>query len=278
MMAVALAGLAGADFGGPPDSALGAPAKASSPKPRAQRIKARITDVTDGDTLRIRAYGAKRKSYRVRLIGIDTPETVDAGSPVECGGPQATDAMLRLAFTDPWDSDGDGLLDEAGGSGRRVTLITDPSQDLYDYYGRLLAYVVRSDGTDLGARQLGQGWAEVYVFDKRFRRYHRFQAAEDRAHAANRGVWGLCGGDFHQEAEAPAPPPPPPPAPVAPTPTPTPSPSPSPTPSCNANYSGACLPLTGDVDCGEISARDFYVVGEDVFALDADGDGLACES
>ena len=229
--------------------------------------------MTDGDTLRVRAYGAKRKYYRVRMIGIDTPETVEPGVPVECGGPAATDAMLRMAFTAPWDFDGDGLFDEEGGRGRGVTLVTDPTQDLFDSYGRLLAYVTQP-GTDFGARLLAAGWAEVYVYERRFRRYDRFQRAENRARAAGRGAWGKCGGDFHQPLpDPPEPPPPPPPAPPAPPP-----PPPSPTHSCNSNYSGVCLPLSGDVDCSEISARDFYVVGTDVFALDADGDRIACES
>lgn len=47
---------------------------------------------------------------------------------------------------------------------------------------------------------------------------------------------------------------------------------------CNPNYSGACLPLHRDVDCGEITARDFRVVGTDVYRLDRDGDRIACES
>lgn len=251
------------------------PVAGAAAKPRGERIQARITDVTDGDTLRVRAYGAERKTYRVRLIGIDTPETVAPGAPVECGGPEATDAMLRLSFTDSLDTDGDGLLDEPLGQGRRVVLVTDPSQELFDSFGRLLAYVTRS-GTDFGARQLSAGWAEVYVFERRFRRYDRFQGAEERARAAGRGGWDKCGGDFHRPAEPEPEPPNTLPAPVAPTPTPVRSPSPE--PSCNPNYSGACLPLTGDVDCSEITARNFYVVGTDVFALDGDGDGLACES
>jgi endonuclease YncB( thermonuclease family) len=253
-----------------------APKRKSKPKPRAQHIDARITAVTDGDTIRVRAYGAKRKYYRVRLIGIDTPETVDPDAPVECVGPEATAAMLRLAFTAPYDSDGDGLLDEEGGPGRRVVLVTDPTQDLFDDFGRLLAYVTRL-GTDFGARQVRAGWAEVYVYERRFRRYARFEDAEDSARAAGRGVWGKCGGNFHQPASEPPPPPPPPPPPAPPAP-PAPTPTPTPAPSCNPNYSGACLPLTGDVDCSGITARDFYVVGTDVFGLDADGDGVACES
>jgi hypothetical protein len=58
----------------------------SGPKPppkRAQRISARITEVVDGDTVKARAFGAKRSHYTVRLIGIDTPETRKPGTPVE---------------------------------------------------------------------------------------------------------------------------------------------------------------------------------------------------
>lgn len=62
------------------------------------------------------------------------------------------------------------------------------------------------------------------------------------------------------------------------SPQPTKQPSPSAGSGCNPNYSGACLPLTGDVDCTEISATDFSVVGSDPFRLDGDNDGVACES
>jgi endonuclease YncB( thermonuclease family) len=251
--------------GGDPQTASGHTKR----KPRAQRVQARITSVTDGDTLRVRAFRAKRKNYRVRLIGIDTPESVKPGTPVECGGKEATDAMVRLAFASGSDTDGDGLLDEGVGRGRRVVLVTDPTQDRFDYYGRLLAYVTRS-GTDFGARQLRAGWAEVYVFEKRFRRYARYKRAEDSAQAAKRGVWDVCGGDIHRSAEPPESPP---------APAPTPTPTPTPGDSCNPNYSGACLPLTEDVDCSEIPERNFYVVGTDEFALDGnDNDGIACES
>jgi hypothetical protein len=47
--------------------------------------------------------------------------------------------------------------------------------------------------------------------------------------------------------------------------------------SCNPSYTGVCLPLTGDVDCSDITARDFSSRGSDPFRLDGDGDGIACE-
>jgi micrococcal nuclease len=162
-------------------------------------ISGRITDVTDGDTVKVRARGAGGRTYVVRLIGIDTPETKKPGVRVECGGREATSRMLALAFTAPVDEDGDGLLDEKGGRGRRVRLRTDPTQDRVDRYGRLLAYV-RARGRVLQTRMLTAGWATTYVYGGRpFREARAFRAAERRARATDRGVYGKCGGDFHSE-------------------------------------------------------------------------------
>jgi micrococcal nuclease len=173
-------------------------------KPRkkkvAQVIDARITDVVDGDTIKVRAYGAERRHYTVRLIGIDTPETKRPGVGIECGGPEASAYMLKLAYTSPSDDDGDGLLDTEGGDRRRVTLRTDPTQDTFDRYGRLLAYVTTRAGIHLQTRMLSAGWATTYVFGgKPFQHVKGFRKAERRARHADRGVYGECGGDFHRE-------------------------------------------------------------------------------
>ena len=146
---------------------------------RAQQIRARIIRVVDGDTIEVRAYGAERRRYSVRLIGIDTPEK-HGGS--ECGSRMASRAMAGRAP-----------------SGTRVTLITDPSQDLFDHYGRLLAYVVRKRGqVDLALAQVRAGWAKTYVFDQPFRRLGIYRRASRQARSSDRGVWDLCGGRFHQ--------------------------------------------------------------------------------
>lgn len=149
----------------------------SRPTSRAQIIKARITSVVDGDTLKVRAYGAARRTYTVRLIGIDTPETKHPTVGVECGGPQATKYMERIGLR------------------RRVTLRTDPSQDTFDRYGRLLAYVtVDSTKANLGVRQLSAGWATVYVYaGKKFSQHRSFVRAERKARSSDRGIWRLCG-------------------------------------------------------------------------------------
>jgi len=161
-------------------------------------ISARITSVSDGDTIKVRAFGAKRDFYRVRLVGIDTPETKDPGRPVECGGRRADSNMRALSFTAPRDTNGDGLFDTDGGKGRRVTLRTDPSQDTFDRYGRLLAYVTTRAGGNLASQQLAAGWAKVYVFNRPFTQVARFRAAQQRARSGRRGVWRRCGGNFHR--------------------------------------------------------------------------------
>src|SRR5262245_38031287 len=122
--------------GSPPPSP--SPTPQPRPKPNArQTIKSRIIDVIDGDTIKVRTLEPTRKPrYTVRLIGIDTPETKKPGTPVECGGKEATDSMFYLAFDSPRDTNGDDLFDTRGGQGRRVRLVTDPSQDRFDRYGR----------------------------------------------------------------------------------------------------------------------------------------------
>jgi micrococcal nuclease len=140
-----------------------------------------VIHAVDGDTLDVdlRTGG----EIDVRLIGIDTPETHRPGTPIECGGPQASAHMHRLA------------------DGKKVTLVTDPSQDRFDRYGRLLAYAIRRGGFDLNLEQLRSGWAEVYVYESNpFRRFNAFNRAERSARRADRGVWARCDGEFHTPA------------------------------------------------------------------------------
>jgi micrococcal nuclease len=140
---------------------------------------ARVVRVIDGDTIAVSVDGGRERS--VRLLGIDTPETHRPGTPIECGGPQATQNMEALAQP-----------------GTAVRLEADPSQDRVDRYGRLLAYVRLPDGRLAEEAQLAAGWATVYVFAGRpVARDASFRRAQAGARAAGRGVWGRCGGRFH---------------------------------------------------------------------------------
>jgi micrococcal nuclease len=132
----------------------------------------------DGDTLLARTEG---RTFYVRLLGIDTPETHRPGTPVECGGPQASASMGALAPR-----------------GARVRLESDPTQDRVDRYGRLLAYVWLADGRLLETAQLDAGWATTYVYEGHpVSLFARLAAAARGARDARRGVWATCGGDFH---------------------------------------------------------------------------------
>ena len=160
------------------------PAPTQSPRPMATRRAAQIVRVIDGDTVRARL--ASGRELTVRLIGIDTPETKRPGVAVECGGKQASAFMRRIAFDH--------------GRGRQVTLVSDPSQDQTDRYGRTLAFVDARGKGDLGRLMLRAGWASVYVFEQPFARWDRYQDAADAAERASSGVWERCRGDFHSES------------------------------------------------------------------------------
>jgi micrococcal nuclease len=147
----------------------------------AARGGARVERVVDGDTLRVSLDGRSRS---VRLLGIDTPETHRPGTPVECGGPQASEHMESLAPP-----------------GTRVVLVSDPGQDRVDRYGRLLAYVRLPSGRLAEEAQLEAGWASVYVYaGKPVALYLRFRRAQEAARLHHRGVWAACGGRFHSAA------------------------------------------------------------------------------
>jgi endonuclease YncB( thermonuclease family) len=140
--------------------------------------RAVVSYAVDGDTLRVQLPSG-HLAY-VRLVGIDTPESVRPGEPVECGAEAASESMHALAP-----------------KGASVVLRSDSVADAEDRYGRLLAHAFIA-GRQLELAQLRRGWAEVYRFQgQRFDGLARFERAEDLARRAGRGVWSSCGGDFH---------------------------------------------------------------------------------
>jgi micrococcal nuclease len=137
-----------------------------------------VAYAVDGDTLRVRLPSGDL-AY-VRLVGIDTPEDVKPGAPVECGAEDAAASMRALAP-----------------EGASVVLHRDSVADAKDRYGRILAHVFIG-GHQLELAQLRRGWAEVYRFEgQSFDGLARFDRAQVQARRAGRGVWSACGGDFH---------------------------------------------------------------------------------
>ena len=145
----------------------------------AARIDARVQRVVDGDTLKVRLSDGR--SARVRLVGIDTPETKKPDTPVQCGGPQATALMRRLVL-------------DSSGRGRDVVLVRDPTQDAFDRFDRRLAYVdLAGGGGDVALALVTAGWARAREYDGRYVREPRYRSAQKKARRASRGIWGLCG-------------------------------------------------------------------------------------
>lgn len=134
-----------------------------------------VSRVVDGDTLVVTRAGQQE---RVRLIGIDTPESVRPGAPVECYGPESSAFAEQLLL------------------GREVTLEADPSQGDYDAYDRRLAYVWYSAEPRspelFNAQAVQSGMAREYTFAEPYQWRAEFLAAEAAAQSAQRGLWGAC--------------------------------------------------------------------------------------
>lgn len=142
-----------------------------------------VSRVVDGDTIEVAFPNGT--SADVRLLAYDTPEPYRYGTP-ECGSKRASAFTTRIA------------------QGKKVKLTADPTQDKVDRYGRLLRYA-RIDGKDVGRRVVAAGWGAPYVFnqDSPPKNIGYYRTAAANAKAAGRGVWTLCDGNFHSEADYP---------------------------------------------------------------------------
>lgn len=133
----------------------------------------RVISVTDGDTIRIDYNGT---STPLRIIGIDTPETVDPRTDVECFGPEATKYLTSLL------------------TGKSVKIEADPTQDNLDKYERLLRYVYL-DNEDVGLKMIEGGYASEYTYNLPYKNQSKYKAAETSAKQNKKGQWadGICG-------------------------------------------------------------------------------------
>jgi micrococcal nuclease len=135
----------------------------------------RVTRVVDGDTVKVRLTEG-RGTRTVRYIGVDTPETVKPGEPVQCYGKQASSFNERLV------------------EGRRVRL--EIGRERTDRYGRLLAYVyLRGRGNPfVNGELLRRGYAHTLAIPPNTDRAGRFALLERRAKRDGRGLWRACPG------------------------------------------------------------------------------------
>ena len=131
-------------------------------------VTVRVTAVVDGDTVDVAGTGRRE---RVRLLGVDTPETIDPHRPEECYGPEAA------AFTHR-------RLER-----RTVRLRFDRQHR--DRFGRLLAYL-EVDGRRFNDELLAGGYARLLVIPPNGRHGRAMLDEELAARSAKRGLWGAC--------------------------------------------------------------------------------------
>lgn len=129
-----------------------------------------INHFVDGDTIAVNMNG---KVEKVRLVGVDTPETHKPNTPVQCYGPAAA------AFT------------KATIGNNRVRLVSDSLSTDRDRYDRLLRYVYLPDGTLVNEKLVQNGYGFYYPYFP-FTKSKQFAADQQAAMAANKGLWGNC--------------------------------------------------------------------------------------
>ncbi|MCA1674213.1 MAG: thermonuclease family protein [Actinobacteria bacterium] len=136
-------------------------------------IEVEITAHTEGPGLGLTDVGAE---YDVRLIGIDTPESVKPNSPVECFGKEASAAAAALL------------------EGQEVRLVKDIEN--VDQYDRLLRYVYLADEM-ANARLVINGYASSYTYPPNIRHGDLFVQLEREARDNDRGLWSpvTCSGE-----------------------------------------------------------------------------------
>lgn len=141
-----------------------------------------VTKVIDGDTVDVLLDG-ETKVVRLRLLGINTPESVDPRRPVQCFGKEASTHMKNLI------------------GGQRVAVLSDPQADDRDKYGRLLRALVLEDQTDVNATLVAQGYAHAYLsFPLNKNRKAQLRLLETEAKENGYGLWNVqaCNGEAYK--------------------------------------------------------------------------------
>jgi micrococcal nuclease len=159
----------GACFAAARSATVGTPAQFEESSPQAGELK-RVIRVVDGDTIVV------SPNEKVRLIGVDTPETVHPKKAVACFGKQAKQ------FT----------RDAVEGKTIRLVLDKVNTERLHkDRYGRTLAYVFLENGTMLNRELIREGYAHAYTRFP-FRYLVEFRQIERAARTQGLGLWSSC--------------------------------------------------------------------------------------
>jgi micrococcal nuclease len=208
----------------------------NSSKGAARGRPAEVSSVTDGDTVEVILAGS---AVDVRLIGVDTPETVHPSQPVECFG-QAASRFTRSQL-----------------EGERIRLEFDVER--YDQYGRTLGYVWLG-GHLFNEILVRRGFATVATYPPNVKYVDLFLSAERAARGHDRGLWLECpaegGGRADEGGEGKAG-----------------------QSRCDRSYPDVCIrPYPPDLDCAQVPYINFRVQGSDPHGFDGDADGIGCET
>lgn len=129
-----------------------------------------VDSFEDGDTITVDMNGTEE---RIRMIGVDTPETQDPRVPVQCFGKAASEFTMKLIGENP------------------VRLEADPTNTNRDRYNRLLRYVYLPDNRLVNAEIIKAGYGFAYTLFP-FEKLEEFRAHEQQAREQGLGLWGSC--------------------------------------------------------------------------------------
>ena len=131
----------------------------------------KVIYVVDGDTFKVKV---KDKIAIIRMLGINTPETLDPRKRDECYGKQASQESKKI-------------LDNAN-----VRFELSPNREVMDKYGRYLAYVYTENGLFLNKYLVSKGFAREYTYGKAYSKQIEFKNLEKKAKKDKLGLWGIC--------------------------------------------------------------------------------------
>jgi micrococcal nuclease len=128
-----------------------------------------VIRVVDGDTFKVGINGV---TETVRIVGVNTPETVDPRQPVECFGKEASAKAKEIL------------------NGQNVRFEKDTTQQDRDRYNRLLRFVFLENGTDVGLKLIQEGYAQESLYSDKPHVYReQYLAAQQEARQNKRGLW-----------------------------------------------------------------------------------------
>jgi micrococcal nuclease len=129
-----------------------------------------VAKIIDGDTIDLAIPDSKYQTTRVRLLGVDTPETKNPNTGVMYFGPEASEFTRKLC------------------ENQQVTVLLDTVAEQRDRYGRLLAHIRLPDGSILGQRLIAEGYGYADLrFEHSF--YDQYSQSQEQAMDEKKGLW-----------------------------------------------------------------------------------------